>query len=209
MARAAKVRRITKRQGAHYGALIDTLETLGATLCPSCHDYAIHATRPCPGWSPTFGGGGACLNAPYRMELAGGLEAEELAAESPECRGGLAMGYRLDTPDKRAASRASYTARITAPAFTESLLDGSLVLAYEEGGKAFSIAFAGTGRQAGAPLPLSRAARRGGPTRPAGPRDRGLPAVPGRPPESRGACRPAAHRAHGVSDHARFSEQCS
>jgi hypothetical protein len=80
------------------------------------------------------------------------------------------MGYRLDTPDKRAASRASYTARITAPAFTESLPDGSLVLAYEEGGKAFSIAFAGTAGKpahhyryrelpggAGRPAPLARA----------------------------------------------------
>jgi hypothetical protein len=54
------------------------------------------------------------------------------------------MGYRLDTPDLRAASRASYTARITAPAFSVSLPDGSLALAYEEHGKAFGIAFAGT-----------------------------------------------------------------
>jgi len=78
---AAKIRRLVKRQGGHYGALIDTLEAQGARLCPICHDYAIHVTAPCPGWSPTFGGGGVCLNAPYRMELAGGLEADELDAE--------------------------------------------------------------------------------------------------------------------------------
>jgi len=54
------------------------------------------------------------------------------------------MSYRLDTPDKRAASRAGHTSRIMAPAFSESLPDGSLAMAYEEAGRAFGIAFAGT-----------------------------------------------------------------
>ena len=54
------------------------------------------------------------------------------------------MSYRMDTPDKRAASRASYTQRITAPAFSDTLPDGSLALAYEEFGRFFGIAFAGT-----------------------------------------------------------------
>lgn len=54
------------------------------------------------------------------------------------------MSYRLDTPEKRGASRASYTSRITAPVFSESLPDGSLAIAYEEAGRFFGIAFAGT-----------------------------------------------------------------
>jgi hypothetical protein len=71
----------TKRsRSALYGQFLTALEALGATLCPTCGDYAIH-TQPCPGWSAKFGGGGDCLNRPYRMELAGGLEVEEIEAE--------------------------------------------------------------------------------------------------------------------------------
>lgn len=54
------------------------------------------------------------------------------------------MGYRMDTPAARSASRASYLHRITAPTFSESLPDGSLAMAYEEAGRAYGIAFAGT-----------------------------------------------------------------
>lgn len=45
-----------KRDGGDYGALIDRLVVLGAILCPTCGDYAIHR-GPCDGLlSATCGG---------------------------------------------------------------------------------------------------------------------------------------------------------
>jgi hypothetical protein len=55
------------------------------------------------------------------------------------------MSSRMDTPELRAAARLSSVSGIVNPAFSESLPDGSLALAYDApNGKAYGLAFAGT-----------------------------------------------------------------